>query len=172
VLRHGQQVERLSGEDEDRFNELLAEAEQHLRTGEYFKAERRFNRALRLTPGHPLATAGLIHSEIGAGLYVPAALKLRSLFSFQPEMIDTRYAPGLVPSRARLLSAASSLEERVAIEDRDRAENALLLAYIGRLLGDDAIIRNGLDAMTTAKPDDTLAALLRQIWLPWLPEKE
>ena len=115
-------------------------------------------------PGHPLATAGLAHSQIGAGLYVPAALTLRSLFSYQPEMIDARYDPGLVPNRPRLLKAVETLEDRLELT-RDRAHVAFLLAYIGRLLEDRAIIETGLDVMAETQPDEPLPKLLKNVWL-------
>ncbi len=165
VLRHGQRVERLAQEgDQDRFNELLASAEEHLRQGEYFWAERRFNRALRFTPGHPLATAGLAHAQIGAGLYLSASVTLRGMFTYQPEMIDVSYDPVLVPDRSRLLAALEILQRRVEME-RDRDAAALVLAYVGRLLEDRQVIEHGLDVLWEINPDDLLPPLLRAIWL-------
>jgi hypothetical protein len=164
ILRHGERVEAFTSKDQNRFNELLAGAEEKLRAGEYFWAERRFNRALRFTPGHPLATAGLAHAQIGAGLYLSASLTLQSLFRFQPEMIDTEYDEGLVPSRIRLLQARDELTGRLD-ETRDLVSNAFLLAYIGRLLHDRAVIEQGLAAMEDAEPDNHLLTLLKAIWL-------
>ncbi|MHC4108153.1 MAG: hypothetical protein ACYSTY_08735, partial [Planctomycetota bacterium] len=109
ILRHDRRVEHLAGGDEGRFNELLASAEQHLRAGEYFLAERHFGRALRFTPEHPLATAGMAHAQIGAGLYASAALSLRSLLGEHPEMIDVKYEPGLLPNRVRLVQGVGTL---------------------------------------------------------------
>jgi hypothetical protein len=164
ILRHGERIEALTSKDQSRFNELLAGAEEKLRAGEYFWAERRFNRALRFTPGHPLATAGLAHAQIGAGLYLSASLTLQSLFRFQPEMIDAEYDEGLVPNRVRLLQARDELTGRLD-ETRDRVSNAFLLAYIGRLLDDRAVVEQGLAAMEDAEPDNPLLKLLKAIWL-------
>ena len=105
ILKHGQRVERLSTGEDDRFNELLASGEEALREGKYFWAERRFDRALRFVPGHPMATAGLANTQIAAGLYLSAAITLRSLFTYQPEMMDVRYEPGLLPNRPYSKSA-------------------------------------------------------------------
>jgi len=164
VLRHGERVEALTSGDQNRFDELLSAAEKSLRTGEYFWAERRFSRALRFTPGHPLATAGLAHAQIGAGLYLSASLTLQSLFRFQPEMIDARYEEGLMPNRLRLLKAVDTLQGRLN-ETRDRLSNGFLLAYIGHLLDDRTLIEQGLAVMADAEPDNLLLPLLKEIWL-------
>lgn len=164
ILRHGERIEALTSRDQNRFNELLTGAEEKLRVGEYFWAERRFNRALRFTPGHPLATAGLAHAQIGAGLYLSASLTLQSLFRYQPEMIDAHYEEGLVPNRVRLLQARDTLRDRLD-ETRDRVSNGFLLAYIGRLLEDRPIIEQGLAVMEDAEPDNPLLRLLKEVWL-------
>jgi hypothetical protein len=164
ILRHGERIEALTSGDQNRFNELLAGAEEKLRAGEYFWAERRFSRALRFTPGHPLATAGMAHAQIGAGLYLSASLTLQSLFRYQPEMIDAHYEEGLVPNRVRLLQARDMLADRLD-ETRDRASNGFLLAYIGRLLEDRAVVEQGLAAMEDAAPDNPLLRLLKELWL-------
>ncbi|MBT8485972.1 MAG: hypothetical protein KJO43_10360 [Phycisphaerae bacterium] len=165
ILRHGKQISQLASGDETRFDELLGMGEESLRDGDYFWAERRFNRALRFVPGHPMATAGLAHAQIGAGLNLSAALTLRSLFTYQPEMIDVEYTPELVPSRPRLIRAIETITPRLEIE-RDRATNAFLYAYIGRLLDDAAAVRQGLSVMEMAAPDDPLLPLLKRIWQP------
>ncbi len=164
MLRHGERIDRLASDDPTRFNELLAAGEKALSDGRYFWAERRFNRALRFVPGHPLPTAGLAHSQIGAGLYQSAALTLRSLFTFQPEMIDARYGPELLPERTRLLEAMATLEVRLHTV-RDRNLFAFLLAYVGRLVDDRAALERGLAIMAADAPDDPLLPLLESIWL-------
>ncbi|MHC4415067.1 MAG: hypothetical protein ACYS0G_07275 [Planctomycetota bacterium] len=165
VLRHDEQLERLASEDQGRFNELMVSAEELLRAGEYFKAERRFVRALRFTPGHPLAIAGMGHAQIGAGLYLPAALILRRLLTHHPEMIDVRYGPELLPERVRLNIAVRTVREGMRREQRDRASYAFLLAYIGHQLGDQSLIVEGLNVMAEVSPDDPLLELVDVVWL-------
>lgn len=164
ILRHGERIDQLASDEPTRFNELLTAGEKALTEGRYFWAERRFNRALRFVPGHPLPTAGLAHSQIGAGLYQSAALTLRSLFSFQPEMIDVRYGPDLLPKRTRLLEAIATLDVRLQTV-RDRNLFAFLLAYVGRLVDDRAALERGLAIMAADAPDDPLLPLLQSIWL-------
>ncbi len=160
----GQRIERLGSGDADRFNEHLATGERYLREGRYFFAERRFRRALRFTPGHPMATAGLANAQVAAGLYLTASLTLRSLFSYQPEMIDAHYEPGLVPNEVRLKHAVAKLEQRLE-SIGDRTASAFMLAYVGCLLGDRQYIERGLAVMEKDSPDDPLLPLLKEVWL-------
>lgn len=164
ILSHGERLDRLSSQDRTRFDELMASAEQALAEGEYFWAERKFDRALRFTPGHPMALAGRGHARIGAGLYVSAAMSLHRLLVDHPEMIDVTYAPQLLPNRVRLDSVVRVLEQQAAQRGRDQAMSAFLLAYLGHQLADRSMVERGLTAMATASPDDLLLPLLRKVW--------
>lgn len=164
ALRHGEHLKQLASQDRTRFNELLVQAEQRLADGEYFWAERRFRRALRFVPGHPLATAGMAHAQIGAGLYLPAALTLRRLLTNHPEMIDVQYDQSLLPNRIRLKTVIDALQRRLP-EQRDRASNAFLLAYIGHQLDDRSLVKASLTVMGEARGDDPLLGVLREVWL-------
>jgi hypothetical protein len=163
-LTHDTRIDQLSDGEQSRFQELLASGEQLLRDGEYFWAERRFERALRFIPGHPLATAGMGHAQLGAGLYAPAALTLRRLLTDRPEMIDVRYDPDLLPGRVRLNMAVQRLWELLP-EQRDRALYAFLLAYIGHQLDRRDLIQEGLRILGVEGPEDPLRPLLAKIWL-------
>jgi len=161
VLRHGQTLDHYATEDPTRFNELMKSAGQRLAAGEYFWAERHFDRALRFTPGHPLAIAGMGHAQIGAGLHVPAALLLRRLLTTNPELIDVRYERDLLPSLVRLDVAIEQLRDRIARIERDRKLRGFVLAYIGHQLLDQALVAEGLGLMD----DEPLRALLEAVWL-------
>lgn len=173
VLRHGEKIEHLSSQEQGRLNELMVAAEEQLAKGEYMLAEQRFQRALRFSPGNPLAMAGAANAQTGAGLYLSAALTLRGLFTQHPEMIDVTYADNLLPPRERLNDAAAALRKKMETPT-DRAAYALLLAYIGKQSGDKVMIAEGVDAMANDAPaNDPLPALLRSVWLaePEKPEK-
>lgn len=165
LLRHGMEVHELSSSEKDRLAKLLDTGEQYLREGEFFWAERTFERALLFAPEHPWALAGMVHSEIGAGLYLSASLTLRKLFTRHPEMIDIRYAEGLFPKYERLVEASDKLRRRLDTEPHLIASNGLLLAYMGHHLKDKAMIEEGLDLIEANAPDDPLTPLLRQVWL-------
>ncbi|HBZ97242.1 MAG: hypothetical protein CMJ41_09875 [Phycisphaerae bacterium] len=165
ILRHGQKVEMLSSDDKTRISELILGAQDKLSTGEYYWAERRFNRALRFEPGNPLATAGLAHAQLGGGLYLTSALTLQSLLGFQPEMIDVVYSKTLLPLPEDLERAVRELNRRITSEaDSDRY--AFLLAYIGHQTDNPAMIEQGLREMRRVRGDEAFLELLEQIWLP------
>ena len=165
VLRHGQQVNSLAAGDGGRFDDLVTSASQKLQSGDYLRAERRFNRALRFVPGHPLATAGLGHAELGANLYLSSALTLQTLLAFQPEMIDVQYAEHLLPAPEDMDRAISILTKRLR-GDADLDRYGFLLAYIGHQLERPSLVTAGLQAMQAANADKSFVGILEQIWLP------
>ena len=165
-LLHGERVSSFSGIEQNRFNELTRKAEMAIAGAEYFLAEKRFNQALRFIPGHPMATAGLGHANIGAGLYLSASHVLQSLFSFQPEMIGVKYDPQLLPPRLDLVRAAVKIRTRLTNE-LDGGTYAFLLAYIGYQLQDPEMIEQGIAGLESrANEDDPIIPLLKYIWLP------
>ncbi|MEE2912730.1 MAG: hypothetical protein VX436_02885 [Planctomycetota bacterium] len=165
ILRHGELISQFSSGHDNRFNELVRIGEQKLALGEYFLAEKRFNQALRFVPGHPLATAGLGHANIGAGMYLSAAHILQSLISLQPEMIDVKYEAQLLPPRLELVRAAVAIRGRIE-EERDGGTYAFLLGYIGHQLNDIEMIEQGLNALKTrVEAKDPIVHLLESIWL-------
>ncbi len=165
VLRHGERISQFSSGHATRFNELVRIGEQKLALGEYFLAEKRFNQALRFVPGHPLATAGLGHANIGSGMYLSAAHVLQSLISLQPEMIDVEYESQLLPPRLELVRAAVAIQNRLE-EERDGGTYAFLLAYIGHQLHDRDMIERGLGALELRTGgSDPIVRLLNSIWL-------
>ncbi len=165
ALRHGEQISQFSGQTNTRFDELVQLGEVELSKGNYFDAQRRFNQALQFVPGHPLATAGLGHAKIGAGLYLSAGYVLQSLLSFQPEMIDVEYDPSLLPPRIELVRAAVTVSNRLDIE-RDAGTYGFLLAYIGHQIHDREMVEQGLNTFQMyTDVDDPIVPLLRSIWL-------
>jgi tetratricopeptide (TPR) repeat protein len=165
ILRHGERISQFSSGHATRFNELVRIGEQKLALGEYFLAEKRFNQALRFVPGHPLATAGLGHANIGAGLHLSAAHILQSLLSLQPEMIDVIYESELLPPRLELVRAAVAIQSRLE-EERDGGTYAFLLAYIGHQLNDRGMIDQGLRTLELRSGnEDPIVRLLQSIWL-------
>tara|TARA_B100000959_G_scaffold280814_1_gene343415 strand:- start:20 stop:1576 length:1557 start_codon:yes stop_codon:yes gene_type:complete len=164
-LLHGERIGTFSGIEQNRFNELVQKGEMAIAGGEYFLAEKRFNQALRFIPGHPMATAGVGHANIGAGLLLSASHTLQSLFTFQPEMIGVRYEPQLLPPRIDLVRAAVSFRNRLD-EERDGGTYAFLLAYIGYQLQDKEMIAQGIAELEKrANENDPVVPMLKYIWL-------
>ena len=164
VLRHGRLVQTLTEGERTRVRELIEEGQAFVGKGDFFRAERRFDNALRMQPDQPMAMAGLASAQIGAGLYLSASLSLRKLFTDYPEMIDTRYAEELLPSRNRLNAVARTCREWIEL-GRDIAGYGLTLAYIGHQLGDEAMVTDGLMALSDDPDAASLRRILRAVWL-------
>lgn len=128
---------------------------QRLLTSErYFDAEERFTQALTIRTNDVDAQVARIHAQLGAGMFLSAAVNLRSLFIEHPELVSVRYDPSLLPSPERIRETISRLRE--ALPDA-RRENpslralrharaaGLLMAYLGYQTGDLTLLNEGLD---------------------------
>ena len=181
LLRRAGEVHnyRPRGSQGDLYAEHLSRGQDLLASGQYIDAEARFARAVTLQPGDPIAKAGRVNAQLGAALYLSAANNLRELLVNHPEMIGVRFSPQIVPSRERLERLVEDLRTNVGLgADREAGkrlvrESALLLAYTGRLLGDERTVREGLDALEQHAPQEQrLVDLLRRVWLDPHPEAD
>jgi len=164
LLQHGQRIEQLSDTQVERIREIVALGETAMKRSAFFLAEQHFTTALTLNPGNPLAQAGVANAQMGAGLIASAAITLRDLFANHPELIDVRYAPELLPPSARM----KELLERLGTtptDARNAADVGLSIAYLGRQLEDPDAIDRGLAMMKGTPGDETMAKLLRGVWL-------
>ncbi len=151
--------------------QIAAQAQQAMEQGEYFKAEGRLDLALKLSPGNPILEAARANAQIGAGLYRSAALTLTGLYRRHKEMMDVSWEESVRPSTARLLYAASDIESMIAKDPEGSNGLGIVVAYIGRQLGDRTLVDTGLDLVQ----DDRLTGLvsqLRSIWLSPRPYTE
>lgn len=152
----------------DAFTHHMQLGQQLLQEGQHFDAEARFALALSLRPDDVMAAVGRVHAQIGAGLYLSAAVNLRELLTNHPELITTRFGADVMPQQDRLRMVRGDL---VALADQGGPRGrqaALLLAYLGYQSGDTEAIRTGLAAMQPDDedaPPDRLLALLRSLWL-------
>ncbi|MDX2016840.1 MAG: hypothetical protein SFY95_04260 [Planctomycetota bacterium] len=165
----------------DRYAQHMRDGQTMLGAGRYFDAEERFTRALSARPGDASARLGRAHAQLGAGMFISAAVNLRELLAEKPELAGVRYAPELLPAPARGVTV--TLQHREALKDADTAKAAaLLLAYMGyqgltretldgpaRTSPDPQAIREGLDALerspAATESDRALVQLLRSVWL-------
>ncbi|MEC8321053.1 MAG: hypothetical protein VX012_06565 [Planctomycetota bacterium] len=148
----------------ERVAEVAGQAEEAMKGGDYFRAEERFSLALRLNPGNPILEAGLANAQIGAGLYRSAAVTLTSLFRKHPEMIDVGWSESTRPTATRLILAADDVEKIIERDPNGSTGLGIVVAYIGRQLGDRALIARGLDVIDDPRVV-SLVPKLRGIWL-------
>ncbi len=137
------------------YAEHMKRGQQLLESGRYFDAEERFSHALTIRPNDATAQLARIHAQIGAGMYLSAALNLRSILFEQPDTVSARFDKKLMPSPERLAEIIKSLRAGIAKSTVDspvsgdlrRARAAgLLLAYIGIQTGDEELVREGVAA--------------------------
>lgn len=168
ALAHRSQVSELvDPRMRARVAEIVGQAEAAMRERDYFRAEDRFDLALKLNPGNPTLEGGRANAQIGAGLYRSAGVTLVGLFRKHEEMIDVGYDADLLPSRTRLRLAAQTIEEIVAKDPKGSSGLGVVVAYIGRQLGDRAMIEQGLDSVD----DPRLTTLMPQLRAVWLSDR-
>jgi|GEM_PF-4090624 len=154
----------LAGQTESKASELLKQAEAQMTEGQYFDAERTYQRVLTLKPSDPLVHVGRVHALLGAGMIRSSALQMRRLFEAHPELIAARYEEPLMPNNEQLIRVQ---EDLTTLADTQDAANAagVMLAYIGYQKNSKTLMRYGLAVAEAATPNDALVPVLRQIWL-------
>lgn len=157
-------VKTLAGQDPNRINKLLSRGEQELKAERYIIAENIYRQVLRDKQDDPLAQAGLVHSQMGAGMIRSAAFNLRDLFADHPELIALRYEENLLPATERLRWLQNRLQKMIG-EEIHGADPGLILAYLGYQLEAKPLIEFGLNVAEAEAPRDPLMPVLRKIWL-------
>lgn len=156
----------------DFFGEYLLAGQEAMAAGRYFDAEERFVRALGIRPDDVTAQVGRAHAQLGAGLFVSAAMNLRQLYEKHPELLGVRFTGVAIPPNPRLFSLVTdlraSLQRQADLKLSPPEDASLLLTYVGRLLDDPAIMREGLASLRAANDGartDAIPDLLETLWL-------
>ena len=157
-------VKTLAGQDPNRINKLLSRGEQELKAERYIVAENIYRQVLRDKSDDPLAQAGLVHSQMGAGMIRSAAFNLRDLFADHPELIALRYDDNLLPATDRLRWLQNRLQKMIG-EEIHGADPGLILAYLGYQLEAKPLVEFGLNVAEAEAPRDPLMPVLRKIWI-------
>jgi hypothetical protein len=151
--------------------DLMDSGQEALGRGAFFDAEERFTRALAARPRDPMASVGRIHAQLGASLFSSAAINFRTLMTNYPEMVGNRYDGKLTPTGERGDEIAARLRAEVAAaEGSFGRDTGLLLAYLGHLREDPAMVQEGLEAMRLrldqSKEDQVrLYEVLKAAWI-------
>ena len=167
-------VKSLTASTDEQTRQMLTRAEMHMAAEDYLLAETTYRALLELRPGDPITRVGLVHAQLGAGMMRSAGRSLYGLLTEHPELIAARYDVKLLSAPERLKQAQDELKAMLPQDKTGQA--ALLLAYIGYQVSDEALLRRGLDEAAERLPDDVLPQLLRRVWLersvPAEPAKE
>lgn len=153
------------------FAEHIEAGERLMGEEKYFDAEERFTRAITVRPGDANALAGRINAQLGSGLFVSAAVNLRTLAVTKPDAIGMLFADNLLPSKKRQQQLLAQLRTNLALDNKPELrvpkESALLLAYLGYQRSEPATVREGLAAFRKiASPEEmTLLTFLEGVWV-------
>ncbi len=157
-------IETLASSKQDRIARLTREAETALADGKYLSAESRYRQILLDVKNDPMPQIGLVHAQLGAGMFRSAGMNLRSVFSQHPELIAARYDAKLLPPESRLQWVQQEIQ--AAISQNEGGKDApLLLAYMGYQADSRQVVRYGLALAQSKSPRDPLLSVLREIWL-------
>lgn len=156
---------------EDLYSWHMTKAQEAFAQKKWFDAEERFTAALRTREGDPMAAAGRVNSQVAAGLFVSAAMNLRSLYSAYPELIPARFAADLMPTKERLDGVRLTLRERLKVESGFTRDAVLVLAYIGWQTEQSDDISDAFAALDRALAAETgqptsLESVIREVWAP------
>ena len=154
----------------DLYGEHMRRGETLLGEARWFHAEERFTAALAINPGDALAAAGRVHSQLGAGMFLSAAVNLRNLLRAYPEFIPVRFDPKLLPRDDRMGVIERQLQQRCERDTPVGRDAALLLAYLGHQHTDRAMVEDGLrflERIETALgiESDPLHEAVSGVWL-------
>jgi hypothetical protein len=157
-------LETLASNKRTRIARLTQEAEAALASGKYLSAESRYRQIILDVQDDPLPRVGLVHAQLGAGMFRSAGMNLRAVLSQHPELIAARYDAKLLPPTSRLQWIQQELQD--AISKGEGGKDApLLMAYLGYQADSRQIVRYGLALAQSKSPRDPLLAVLREIWL-------
>ncbi len=155
-------VTTMVGSGLSEFDESIEDAEKMIQKGEYFLAVSAYDKALKAKPKHPMARMGVVHAQLGAGLYLSAGTNLRKVISEHPEIMAARYASTLLPKVERLTKINQNLMEQLSKSSRNDA--GLLIAYLGYQQGRPELVSFGISVMKRQNPNDLLIPVIEKIW--------
>jgi hypothetical protein len=149
----------------------MTRGQEALALARWFDAEERFTSALRVRSGDPMAAAGRINAQIGAGLYLSAALNLRTQLAAYPQLAAVRYDDSLFPDDRRVTIIRDQLRERAQRSPAFALDAALLMAYMGYQRNRPDDIREAITRLDEAHAQSgtqpaPLEVLLRKVWAP------
>lgn len=140
-----------------------------LAKNKWFDAEESFTKAMLARPDDPMPAIARMHAQLGAGMFLSAAINARTVFRAHPELAAAEYDSALLPRAERLKAVLESLREAATRDDAHGRDAGLLLAYLGRQTGSAEDVETGLAAVERIEArlgvtPDPLIGALRALW--------
>ena len=144
-------------------SQTLSQATYALKAGRYFDAERKFKSLLLGNPDSYEASAGLLCSQLGAGMVRVTALTLRQHMTKFPQHLGEKLDTKLLPSGNRLAWVREQSEN--LMKQYGNYDAALLIAFMGYQTSDKQLLQYGLELAQKHLPGDPLVEQLSRAWL-------
>lgn len=143
---------------------LMADAEAHMRRGQFAEALLRYGTAAEVAPNNPLIALGRAYAELGAGYYARADRDIRTALVTDPVLTMGRYDLKNFFGQDRLEFIVNDLKQ-IANNDKDNAHAPFLLAYIAYNNGSAAAATDYLNlAEQREHTPDPIYQVLRRDW--------
>ncbi len=120
-------VRSLAGRGNDLFNLTMRRAQHDLRAGKFYTAAGRYEQAMSLDPGNPLARIGYCLALFSAGESFSAARSLHAAMSTFPPMMETHVRLSEMLDAKTLSSRLGELDKRLSAPD---GKNNVLLRML------------------------------------------
>ncbi len=144
-------------------SQTLSQATYALKAGRYFDAERKFKSLLLGNPDSYEASAGLLCSQLGAGMVRVTSLTLRQHMTKFPQHLGHKLDTTLLPSGNRLAWVREQSEN--LMKQYGNYDAALLIAFMGYQTSDKQLLQYGLGLAQKHLPGDPLVEQLSRAWL-------
>jgi hypothetical protein len=144
-------------------SQTLSQATYALKAGRYFDAERKFKSMLLGNPDSYEASAGLLCSQLGAGMVRVTALTLRQHMTKFPQHAAEKLDKTLLPSGNRLAWVREQSEN--LMKQYGNYDAALLIAFMGYQTSDKQLLQYGLGLAQKHLSGDPLVEQLSRAWL-------
>jgi len=137
---------------ESKFNQHMRDAEEHMKTGSYYRAASCFSMASVYQADNPLALAGRGHALFAAGEYVSSALFLSRALAISPEYLQMRVdLVAMLGDGNKLSGRIADIEQWLARSGSSQLQ--FLLGYVYYRTGQVLRAKKAIDAAYEKTPE-------------------
>ncbi len=149
-------IRRLAGKSKDAINRKLAECEDLLKKGEYYKAVDGYQTLTRIDHSNPLVYVGLAQSQLAAGELLNAAINFRSAMRILPPIMETRVNLVGMLGEDVFKQRLATVMDRMKGNDNPSLMLAFLATYLNANSGDEEQARKMAAVLKKVAGDDKL----------------
>ena len=145
---------------ESKFNQHMRDAEEHLKSGSYYRAASSFSLASVYQADNPLALAGRGHALFAAGEYVSSALFISRALAISPEYLQMRVdLVAMLGDGNKLAGRIADIEQWLARSGSSQLQ--FLLGYVYFRTGQLLQAKQAIDAAYEKTPKSTAVQIMK-----------